>query len=206
MAPTKSVLLIPSHGPVENNEPHAISRLEQAYSLIQSTNYDLVVVSGGTVWGPDVQKQPLAVGMANWLTERIPVIGKRLVIESSSRDTFENLELSLTAIRQLLGETPFHLTIVTEAPQGRRIQASLRRGYKIFDAEIITPHLKVPPHRQILELIFLIIHQLWPIDGGPLSEAMRRKRTIVASGANPDSLLAYFRQVRAEKWPGWKVS
>jgi hypothetical protein len=184
------ILLVPSHtvkridGKPDCLDPHSLSRLEKAEELWEGHHYDLIVISGGTVSSSQIQTKPLATTMAEWATLHMRYILNQLIVEDKSRDTFENISLSLhLLLNEKIVLRNLHLTVVTEKEQGRRILAILEKGYpNTFQTITIeTPSLQVPWPRKITEWLMYIYTCCDPRGEGWIARSLRALRTWQAS-------------------------
>ncbi len=171
------VLLVPSADiePVNKLGKRTLLRLQRAAELLQSGEYDCLILSGGQCHGPEVETQSAAVTMELWLAEQkitVPV----LVIEGDSRDTYENISCSL----KRLADYPdgHQITVVSQWQHTWRFALTFLLAHGIW-IKRVGLHYPLPLHDIVMEWLGILYH-LYDWHGTKrLAKANRAKRTVV---------------------------
>lgn len=152
------------------------TRLEAALYYWAGGDYDYIAVTGGVYLSPEVQKTPSGELMARWLEEH-GVSPDRILIETTSRDTFENVSgfLDLCHKDERTVGRALDITVITHWQHVRRFWLTFR-AWKI---KIHTIPLDYPIGvvRWVMEYVFLLVHLFDPRGTGWLASKNRRNRT-----------------------------
>lgn len=149
-------LLIPSCEvlPLDSLEnTQTLERLQAGLLEWEKNAYDFIIVSGGIYLPPEIQTIPCAILMRNWLVEN-NVSEENIICETSSRDTYENIECSMKLI---LDDKYSKITVVSHWQHCLRFKTTFWRKYKkrIY---VIPMWNMLSLKGFILEWIFLAIH------------------------------------------------
>jgi hypothetical protein len=170
------VLMIPSCGDVA----YMLERLEKGMWLWRQGSYDIMVLSGGVAryrysFNPN---QTYSERMYEWIMSQPGHPEEYQVIrENNSRDTYENIELSLKALQER-GQVE-HVTVVTQWQHGFRFASTFKRAHGIKNVRIERTSYKLPLKSWLLEWVFMFAHfvdpkGMWFL--GPLNRWIRSRR------------------------------
>jgi len=175
------ILFIPSAGvlPVNVLDNATQERLQAGLILWQSGNFDIVLVTGGICQPLREQTISLASLMRDWLLAHgIP--SQRVLMETNSRDTFENIKFSLEVLHAFTTE-PLEITVVSHWQHCQRFKHTFQFVHGIQVQLHPLPYLRETQFQRMkrftLELCFLLVHVLDPSGNGKIARYNRRKRT-----------------------------
>lgn len=150
-------------------------RLEHGLGYWNTGDFDLIAVTGGLYLPANVQQTPSGILMARCL-ERAGVPQQKLLVETGSRDTFENV----SGLLQLCKQDPrtkdqvLVFTVVTHWQHAWRLWLTFRAwGHRVALHGLRYP---IGP-RFWMEWLFLLVHILDPRGTGWLASKNRRDRT-----------------------------
>lgn len=117
--------------------------------------FDVIAVAGGVYLAPELQTRPSGDLMKEWLVER-GVPADKVVSESTSRDTYENIS---GVLRELKGTKIDRLVVITQWQHAMRFWITFRAAHGV-KAEIIPLRYPVGFKRFLMEWVFLLIHTM----------------------------------------------
>jgi uncharacterized SAM-binding protein YcdF (DUF218 family) len=152
------------------------TRLAAALYYWARGDYDYIAVTGGVYLSPEVQKTPSGELMARWLEEH-GVSPDRVLVEITSRDTFENVSgfLDLCRTEERTAGRVLDITVITHWQHARRFWLTFR-AWKI-KIHTIPLDYRIGFVRRVMEYAFLLVHLLDPRGTGWLASKNRRNRT-----------------------------
>lgn len=100
-----------------------------ALQLWQTGRFDLLLLTGGVFLPPHIQTRPSAELMKDWFRSQ-DVEPSRIVTETRSLDTFENIAFSLTELRRRGIENPL-ITVCTQWLHALRIRHTFQRAHGV---------------------------------------------------------------------------
>ncbi len=176
------ILFVPSGGitPVDQLSPaNTLQRCIKALQLWQNGTYHILILSGGICDPPSIQRTAGAEIMRRWFVER-GVPEKRIITESHSRDTYENIILSVRLLKNLVPHNQtHHWTVVSQWQRCLRIWITLWRLHRI------RPKLQMLRYpigiRGFLKECVFIAYHLYDRDGNKYLARKNRSRRSFAS-------------------------
>lgn len=126
------VLLVPSGGiaPVDSLEgTSTLHRCEGALVLLQTSQFDVLVLSGGQCHGPSIETQSAADTMEGWFESHL-VVAPIMLIERWARDTYENISRTVELLRTVPGK--HDITVVTHWQHSIRFQITFWLAHRIW--------------------------------------------------------------------------
>lgn len=123
-----AILMIPACEPETKKGTETEKRLLAGLQLWNNGNFEKILVCGGVYTSYQIQSS--ARSMKEWLIER-GVASKNIVEEDSSRDTYENIDLSVERLREygfLLRKIKIH--VITQWQHSIRIWICFLWKYK----------------------------------------------------------------------------
>jgi len=170
----KKYLMIPSNEVFSLNQLRGTfteKRLKRGFKIWKKGGYDKIIVSGGIFLPPHIQTVAAGLLMEDWLrTQR--VWSENVLVEDKSRDTYENISLSLALIKE---EKP-EITVVTHWQHALRFWVTFRRAHNV-KVKIHPMFYWVDLKTFVMEWFILLVH-LFDRDGtGKIATKNRLDRT-----------------------------
>lgn len=153
-------------------------RCGQALRTWHRGEHDHILVTGGICWGPDLQTRPLSTLMKEWLVQR-GVPAERIIEESGSLDTFQNIEFSLRVLREQ-GLNHARITLVSQWQHVVRACITLL-AYFVLPARPVIANYRLPRRDFWREFLFIGYHLLDWRGRLPPARKNREQRRAAAS-------------------------
>lgn len=174
--PETRILMVPSWQlvPRDRLSPHDTQLVcQEALQLWKTGLYDLLLLTGGLFLPPYIQTKPSAELMKDWFVSQ-GVEPSRIVTETRSLDTFENISYSLAEL-QLLGINHPDITVCTQWQHAVRIRHTFERAHGV-EVQIYTLNFDLPPREQAWQWLYIAYH--WYDTRGDkwLARTIRRRR------------------------------
>lgn len=171
-------LLIPSCGIEKQNQlckTDTLLRLQEGLRLWRTGSFDYLLVSGGIFNPPEIQTVSASELMRDWLIEQGVPKG-RIICESRSLDTYENISMSLDILREI-GDQTVKITVVTQWQHAIRFRITFLLGYRMW-IRTVSMHYPMAPQAIAKEFLFILHHLLFPKgEWSPWSKRIRTLRT-----------------------------
>jgi hypothetical protein len=179
---TMRILFVPACDIIYKNRlgQRTEARCEEALQYWQSGEFDYILLSGGRHEDPCRQNLPGAEIMKQWFLRK-NLSEESLIMETESLDTFEKVSLVIDCLRKKgLDKSNCTIFVVSEEKHLRRVKLIFKRGHD-WDIRSLVVDNQMLVSEKFAELFILLIHLVWPRDGGPIAEITRKKRRIKAS-------------------------
>ncbi len=181
--PETRILMVPSWQlvPRDRLSPRDTQIVCQAaLELWQTGLFDLLLLTGGLFLPSYIQSKPSSELMKNWFVAQ-GVESTRIVTETRSLDTFENIAYSLTELRRL-GISHPDITVCTQWQHAVRIRHTFKRAHGI-EIQIYTLNFDLPPLEHARQWLYIAYHCYDTRGDKWLARTVRRRRGRAAIAA-----------------------
>ena len=169
------IILVPAGGisAINKLSSDTLTRCKAALKLWQKGGFDKILLSGGIFLPPSIQTKPAALLMKQWL-KNAGINEKYLLLEEQSRDTFENVKLSLDILNKTSND--WQITIITHWQHAIRFWITFSLGYGI-KIKIHPLFYKLPLQAMFKEFLSIIYHIYDPQGVKKIPRLNREKRS-----------------------------
>lgn len=144
-----------------------------ALQLWNTGQYDLLLLTGGVFLPPRIQIRPSAELMKDWFMSQ-GMESSRIVTETRSLDTFENIAFALAELRRL-GVVHPDITVCTQWLHAARIRHTFQRAHGI-SIRVHAIRFDMPWHDLAWQWFCAAYHWYDPAGTGWLARTIRRRR------------------------------
>lgn len=145
----------------------------EAHKLWRTGQYEWLLVSGGIFLPPKIQTRPAADLMGAWF-EECGVPRSRIIKESRSLDTFDNVRYSLYELWARGIRDP-DITVCTHRIHGIRIRHTFKMAHRI-DVRIHEVSLPLSIAEQVAQWLCVLYHRHDTHGTGWFARAVRTRR------------------------------